>query len=150
MTDRSPWRHRELFLDTSAFFAVASRRDANHGVANALMWALGTQRRTLITTNFGVAELHALLLSRIDRQIAARTLAEIDSSQRTTIIRVSADDELRAREIVFGYADKDFSLTDAASFAVMERLRIGESFTFDRNFAQYGFTVLVPPGLTRR
>jgi len=106
MTDRSPWRHLGLFLDTSAFFAVASRRDVNHGVANALMRALATQRRTLITTNFVVAELHALLLSRIDRQIAARTLAEIDSSQRTTIIRVSADDELRAREIVFGYAAK--------------------------------------------
>ncbi len=144
MTDRSPWRHRELFLDTSAFFAVASRRDANHGMANALMRALATQRRTLITTNFVVAELHALLLSRIDRQIAARTLAEIDSSQRTTIIRVSADDELRAREIVFGDADKDFSLTDATSFAVMERFGIVEAFAFDDHFAQFGWNVMPP------
>jgi len=35
------------------------------------------------------------------------------------------------------------SLTDAASFAVMERLRLPAAFTFDRHFAQYGFTVLV-------
>ena len=48
-------------------------------------------------------------------------------------------DERRAREIVFGYADKDFSLTDATSFAVMERLRIPQAFTLDRNFAQFGW-----------
>ncbi|MBA3415941.1 MAG: type II toxin-antitoxin system VapC family toxin, partial [Chloroflexia bacterium] len=99
---------------------------------------------TLITTNFVVAELHALLLSRIDRQIAARTLAEIDSSQRTIIIRVSTDDELRAREIVFGDADKDFSLTDATSFAVMERFGIVEAFAFDDHFAQFGWNVMPP------
>lgn len=144
MTDRSPWRHLGLFLDTSAFFAVASRRDANHGAASALMRTLATQRRTLITTNFVVAELHALLLSRLDRQIAARTLAEIDSSQLTRIIRVSADDERRAREIVFGYADNDFSLTDATSFAVMERFGIVEAFASDDHFAQFGWNVIPP------
>ena len=31
-----------------------------------------------------------------------------------------------------------------SSFAVMERLRIGEAFTFDRHFAQYGFVMLGP------
>ena len=32
----------------------------------------------------------------------------------------------------------------ATSFSVMERLGIQHAFTFDRNFAQYGWTVLVP------
>ena len=50
----------------------------------------------------------------------------------------------RAREIIRQYEDKSFSLTDATSFAVMERLRISYAFTFDRNFAQYGFTILTP------
>ena len=35
-------------------------------------------------------------------------------------------------------------MTDAISFAVMERLHITRAFTFDRHFAQYGFTVLSP------
>ncbi|GFP36049.1 hypothetical protein HKBW3S43_01837, partial [Candidatus Hakubella thermalkaliphila] len=34
------------------------------------------------------------------------------------------------------------SLTDATSFAVMERLKIPYTFAFDRNFTQYGLTVL--------
>jgi len=33
-------------------------------------------------------------------------------------------------------------LTDAMSFAVMERLGITQVFTFNRNFAQYGVTAL--------
>lgn len=39
--------------------------------------------------------------------------------------------------------DKDFSFTDALSFAVMERLRIRTAFSLDRHFAQFGWT-LVP------
>jgi predicted nucleic acid-binding protein len=53
-------------------------------------------------------------------------------------------DEQRAREIIFSQTDKPCSHTDATSFAVMERLRIGTAFTFDRHFAQYGFAVLGP------
>ena len=101
-------------------------------------------RRRLVTTNFVLAELHALLLTRLDRRVAARVLAEVDASALTTIVRVAARDEHRVREIVFDYDDKDFSLTDATSFAVMERLRIGQVFTLDRNFAQFGWTVLDP------
>lgn len=60
----------------------------------------------------------------------------------TVVVRVRASDEERARRIIFRYTDKDFSFADAVSFAVMERLQISHAFTFDRHFAQYGFTVL--------
>lgn len=62
----------------------------------------------------------------------------------TVVERVSLQDEHRAREIIFDQPDKTYTLTDATSFAMMERLRIGTAFTFDRRFAQYGFAVLCP------
>jgi uncharacterized protein len=48
----------------------------------------------------------------------------------------------RGREIIYRYGDKDFTLTDATSFAVMERLAITRAFSFDHHFSQYGFTIL--------
>jgi uncharacterized protein len=60
----------------------------------------------------------------------------------TTLVWVTPADVQRAKAIIYQYEDKDFSLTDATSFAVMERLDIPLAFTFDRHFAQYGFTML--------
>lgn len=144
MTAPSPEHARRVFVDTSAYFAAANRRDATHREASATLNRLVAQRRRLFTTNFILAELHALLLTRINREIAARVLFDIDSSAATTIVRVSAADEQRGRGIITHYRDKDFSLTDATSFAVMERLRIDWAFTVDRNFAQYGWNVVGP------
>ena len=144
MTGVVPVNSGPIFVDTSAYFAAANRRDAGHEPVAALMRDFVQDSRRLVTTNFVLAELHALLLTRVDRRVAAQVLAEIDASELTTVERVTADDERRAREIVFGYSDKDFSLTDATSFAVMERLRIGLAFTLDRNFAQFGWISLNP------
>ena len=140
MTRSSSTTARRVFVDTSAYFAAANRREAAHDRFGSLFWRVVNERWRLFTTNFVLAELHALLLARVDRYVALRVLAEVDASEATTIVRVSAGDEQRARTIIKQYDDKDFSLTDATSFAVMERLRISQVLTLDRNFAQYGWT----------
>ena len=90
-----------------------------------------------------MAETHALLLTRLGRATALAFLEGIERS-RFTIVRVSATDERVARDILGRYDDKDFSLTDATSFAAMDRLSIAAAFAFDRHFAQYGQTILRP------
>lgn len=134
---------RRVFVDTAAYFALAVPQDADHRAAVALVEQLSRFLVRLFTTNLVIAETHGLLIARRSRTVAATFLRDIDQST-TTILRVSAADERRAREIVFQYDDKDFSLTDAASFAVMERLHITHAFTFDRHFAQYGLSTLQP------
>jgi predicted nucleic acid-binding protein len=129
-----------LFIDTSAYFALYSTEDDHHARAVAVAMAA---RRRLFTTNYIVAETHALFLRRVGRDAGALFLEETDRGS-TVVERVSLQDEQRAREIIFSQTDKTCSLTDATSFAVMERLRIGTAFTFDRHFAQYGFAVLGP------
>lgn len=134
---------RRALLDTSAYFALADLSEQRHSDAETIRNRLMTERWRLYTTNFIVAETHALMLTRLGYHYSMRFLNQLDQSP-TTIVRVSTTDERRAREILRQYDDKAFSLTDATSFAVMERLRILYAFTFDRNFTQYGLTVLTP------
>jgi predicted nucleic acid-binding protein len=45
--------------------------------------------------------------------------------------------------LVRAHQDKTYSLCDALSFIVMERLRLTEAIAFDRHFRSYGrFTIL--------
>ena len=132
-----------VFVDTGGYFALTSSKDQNHGAAITIMRALIVGRFRLYTSNFVLAELHALLLTRIGRRTAFDTLTAIDASD-TTIVRATQDDEARARQIIARYDDKSFSLTDATSFAIMDRLGITRAFAFDANFSQYGLTVLTP------
>jgi uncharacterized protein len=132
-----------VFVDTGAYFALAFDGDDDHAAALAISQYLSREHRQLITTNFILAETHALLLNRLNRAIALRVLLSIYNSQ-TRIIRVSQSDEELAREILQTYQDKDYSLTDATSFVVMQRLGIRSAFAFDRHFSQHGFIVLRP------
>ena len=55
---------------------------------------------------------------------------------------MTSNDVTRARELIYRFDDKKYSLTDATSFVVMERVKLSHGFTFDRNFTQYGIAVL--------
>ncbi len=138
---RSPRRY--AFADSSGFYAVTDRDDNNHRTALAITRELQRQRWTLFTSTYVLAEQHALHLSRLGRDIAFRPPTLIDRSD-SRIIRVTAVDEARAREILARYEDKEWSFTDATSFSVMERFRIQYAFSFDSDFTQYGFIGLTP------
>jgi predicted nucleic acid-binding protein len=140
-----PWQldlNGPVFVDTSAFFAMAVRRDQHNRAAHELRRRLVTERTSLVTSNFVAAELHALMLTRIGAKEANEVLRELDKSD-TAILRANLADELRARDIVSRFADHQYSLTDAISFAVMDRLGIRRAFTFDDHFARYGITIPV-------
>jgi predicted nucleic acid-binding protein len=134
---------RSVFVDTSAHYALIDRHDANHPGAATIGRRLAATRARLYTTNFVLAETHALLLTRLGRAAALDFLERMELSH-FSIVRVSPGDERAARDILRRYDDKDFSLTDATSFAVMQRLGISAAVSFDRHFAQYGLTILTP------
>jgi predicted nucleic acid-binding protein len=126
------------FVDSAAFFALADPRDDNHALAVATAQRLAREGADMYTTNFVVAEAHGLLLNRLDRDTAQRTLDRIYAGS-IRIIRATERDETRAREIIHQQNDKEYSFTDAISFAVMERLHIRRAWTYDHHFRQYGF-----------
>jgi len=143
MTAAGRRRIARVFVDTSAFFALADQDDNHYREAQAIQQRLITNRSAWFTSNFVVAETHALFLARLGVRQALEFLDRLERSS-ATLVRINAADEARARAILRQYAAKDFSFTDAASFAVIVRLGLDSTFSFDRHFEQYGFVMLAP------
>lgn len=138
---------RSVLIDSSANLALLDPKDRNHSLAIAIQRRLAAERWRTYTTNFLLAESHALVLNRLNRRTATIFLSTQDEAITAgflALVRIEPDDEVRARNIIARYDDKDFSLTDALSFAVMERAGIAAAFSFDSDFRQYGLDVLSP------
>ncbi len=131
-----------VFADSSFLFALIVRRDQFNAAAKAAYRAVSRDNRPILTTNFVLVELHTLMTNRVAASVATNALFEIEAGD-TVIVRVEPKDELLARDILRQYTDKGFSLLDATSFPVMERLGIDTALSFDKHFAQYRWTVLV-------
>lgn len=129
-----------VFVDTSAFVSLLIEREEHNALARTMARKMGAAGSGMLTTNLVAAETHAFVLSRDGRVTARAALGWVDSE--ATIVRVTEEDEQTGRAILDRYAGKDFSLTDAISFAVMDRLGLRTAFAFDRHFAQYGLDVL--------
>jgi predicted nucleic acid-binding protein len=133
-----------VFVDASAYVALARLDDENHQAAVAIIAALQRQRARSYTTYFAVAEAHALLLRYLGIQPAQRYLQELDASRVTTVVHADPADIEAAKALLYRYADKDFSLADTISFVIMTRLGLKIAFAFDKHFGQYGWQILEP------
>ncbi len=133
---------REVFVDSSAWIALADESDEWHGVARKLYPQLLASSR-LITTNLVLAETYTLIRYELGWTAAMTFLERVKSSPRIEVERAGSELEAAAEEILKRYRDHPFSYTDAVSFAVMKARSITEAFTFDRHFATAGFN---PPG----
>jgi predicted nucleic acid-binding protein len=139
-----------VFSDTSGYYAAAVEDDQRTPQAVATLSRLERERVRFFTTPFVLAELHALVITRRrNPQLALALLTRIESGA-TTVAPVTSHDHAQARAILGQRQDKLYSLTDALSFAVMERLGIFRVFTFDHNFKQHGFQGNVDVGVLQR
>ena len=98
------------------------------------MRQIASERLPSFITNYIEAEADALLLRKLGRALAREWLF----TGGLPVIRALVEEEDRAREIIARHSDKDWSLCDAISFAVLDARRIRRAFTFDRHFLQYG------------
>ncbi|MFN8637665.1 MAG: PIN domain-containing protein [Chloroflexota bacterium] len=131
-----------VFIDTSGFYAVLDDGDSHHADAVQIFSELSAAGTRLVFTNFVRAEAHALTLNRLGHATANRLLARLQTTAVTTLVRVTEEDESAALQLIARYHDKDFSVTDATSFVVMERLGLHHALSFDDDFRQYGWTLL--------
>lgn len=126
-----------VFVDTSAFYALADEDDQYHHQAEECYSSIMARER-LVTTDHILVECWFLIGSRLGRRAAIEFWDGLRSGI-VEMITAGAQDLERAREIIERFPDQGFSLVDAASFAVMEREGIGTAFAFDPHFQVYRF-----------
>ena len=133
---------RQIFVDTSAWDAIADAGDSNHEVALLFRDEIAEQCR-LFVTNYILDELHTLLLMNLGYHGAVDFKRKLDVLVQEGILEVIWVSEGIATEAwaVFEQfnMDKQWSFTDCVSYVVMHQRGITEAFAFDRHFAQMGF-----------
>ena len=133
---------RQIFVDTSAWDAVADAGDPNSEIALLFRDEIAGQCR-LVVTNYILDELYTLLLMNIGYQRAAGFKHMLDVLVQEGILEViwvSEDVATEAWTVFEQFnADKQWSFTDCVSYVVMKQRGITEAFAFDRHFAQMGF-----------
>lgn len=132
-----------VLWDSSAVLALLDANDADHKCAVAVAGHIASERRPSFITNHIEVEAHALLLRKLGRVLAREWLL----TGGLPVVRTLPAEENLAREIVARHSDKNWTLCDAISFAVMETRGVRRAFTFDHHFLQYRRIEVL--GLTR-
>lgn len=127
-----------IFVDTSAFFALADRADAAHKRSKEILARLAQGGEDLFTHNYIVVETVALLHRRLGIKIAVRFL---DDMNRFPVVWVDADLHQQAARSFGEGKFKTVSFVDEISFAVMRRKAVSAAFAFDDDFRRAGFTL---------
>lgn len=121
-----------LFVDTSAWYAAADEDDVQNDRARAVL----SSGEPLLTTQHVLVETWLLIRRRLGRPQADAFWAGLRRGV-AVLEQVTTADLENAWMIGDAFSDQDFSLVDRTSFAVMERLRIHRTASFDDDFAIY-------------
>ncbi len=131
----------EIFADTSGWGHLFDPKQSFHLQAASIYRANRNRGNRIITTNYIIAELVAMMSSplRLSRTEIVRFIESIKTSAFVDIVHIDIQLDQMAWQILKQHQDKDWSLTDCASFAVMKQRNITEVLTHDHHFEQYGF-----------
>ena len=125
---------RGVLWDSSAILALLDADDPDHARAADVAHQIASEARPSFVTNYVEVEAHALLVRKLGRAIARQWLL----TGGLPVMRALPSEEQSAREILARHTDKDWTLCDAISFAMLDARHIARAFTFDHHFRQYG------------
>ena len=128
-----------LFVDTSAWFAYANRKDPDH---SAVRKAFRNSAGRITTSNFIFDETISLCAYRLGHAAAAKVGPVLLDTGTVDLIRVTPEDEQAAWTLFCHRLDQRYSFTDCTSFALMRRLGIGTALALDEDFRIEGLQVV--------
>jgi len=132
----------EIFVDASAWVALADENDNRHAEAAQIYSHVLTHYQRLVTTNLVVAEAYVIIRHGLGITAAIELVETVNSSLRVRYIHSNEALEVQALAILRQYDDQDFSYADAVSFAVMKQRGILDAFAYDRHFRAMGFRMV--------
>jgi predicted nucleic acid-binding protein len=125
------------FVDTSAFYALLDADDANHEAARKRWASLLDERAELVTSNYALVEVMALLQSRLG--IAAARAFHEDVLPLLAVEWIGPDVHASGAAAMLSSGRKGLSLVDCTSFELMRNRGVKKAFAFDRHFKEQGF-----------
>lgn len=134
-----------LFIDTGGWANLFIRTEPYYNQSAALVRQVVNAGNTVLTSNYVLAELSALMMRplRVPRPLRLNILNQIRSSGWVNVAHVDADLDAASWDYLTSHTDKDYSLVDCSSFMLMEKHCLKEVLTEDRHFEQAGFIRLL-------
>jgi uncharacterized protein len=132
---------RRIFADTSYWMALVNPRDQIHQKAVSVSQELSSE--SLLTTEMVLVEVLNSFSDSLYRDAVSRMVASLRQDQSLSIMPQTPAQFESALQRYQQAADKSWSLTDCASFEVMEAENIEAALTHDRHFVQAGFEALL-------
>ena len=128
------------FADTSFYQALFNKRDAWH---QAAAQKFRDVQAKILTTDYVLVELGALMARGEARQIYVQFVERLRSDPDTELVPASNELLDAGLSLFAARPDKNWSLTDCISFALMNNRNIRQALACDRHFEQAGFDLLI-------
>lgn len=139
----------EIFVDTAGWGNLVDPRQRFHQLAVEVYRKSRELDTTLLTSNYVIAELVALLTSplRVPRDRVVAFIDSLKTADHVEIFHADGDLDERAWELLKERQDKEWSLVDCSSFVLMGDRGVTDALTSDRHFEQAGFQILLKEDL---
>jgi predicted nucleic acid-binding protein len=134
---------KAVFYDSWAFTALADRKDPGHAAAVEVDRGLEQLGYVGVTSDYVLDEVLTLLCSIAGGHVACKFLDDFStrvSAGDLQLLEVSSSRREHAFRLFRKHcvSERQFSFTDATSFAIMHELGIQDAFTADRHFRRAG------------
>lgn len=132
-------RAAPVYADTSGLYALLDAGDARHQEAAGVVRELLAGGTVLVTSNYVVTELTALIQGRLGVDAAL----QVHRALLPALEIVFVDRALHQRAVAAWAAARrrGLSLVDCAGFELMRDLGVVTALAFDRHFDEQGFTL---------
>jgi predicted nucleic acid-binding protein len=132
---------KQIFADTGYWIGLVNPRDQIHQKVIKITQQLSSVR--LLTTEMVLVELLNSFSDSPFRRAVAGMVLKLRNDGNVRIVPQTSEQFESGLRRYKQSADKNWSLTDCVSFAVMEAEQIQSALTHDQHFAQAGFETLL-------